>query len=416
MLRIGSIGLILVLVLCTAGVGLQQVWADADANEAAVVQGNSQFAIDLYGQLAAQRSGNLFLSPYSISAALAMTCDGARGQTATQIEQAMHFTLGHGQLNAAFSALSTDLDNGGTVNGNQVYDLSLANSLWGQTGFAYNPDFIQTLKQDYGADVNQVDYSDQNAAAQTINQWVSNNTNDKIQNMFSPDDFNTDNTQTTMVLVNAIYFKGNWASAFDPTLTVSQPFHLDAQNTETVSMMHQQEALNYFANDDAQMAEFQYVGGNLSMVIILPRQVDGLAALEQSLTLEKLSRWLGHLTSYQVSAMMPKFQLTSRFDLTKELKAMGMTDAFHRTADFSGITGQGGFQITSVIHQAYVNVDESGTEAAAATGVIGGTYITALAPPLPQAVFRANHPFLFLIRDRVSGTILFMGRVTDPNS
>jgi serpin B len=395
--------------LCFCSACLSTARADVTDDIASIASGNNAFAFDMYGQLSTTNSGNLFLSPYSISSALAMTFDGARGQTAAQMAQAMHFPFGRNRLNAAFSSLSSDLDGGGTVDGKQVYDLSLANSLWGQTGFSFNPNFIQTLSQDYGAGLQTVDFTNAAAASDEINQWVASETANKIQNLFSPGDLRAG---TSMVLVNAIYFKGTWASQFDPTLTKQQAFYLDSQTSETVATMRQDENLAYAENSQAQIVEIPYVGNNLSMVIILPREVDGLAALEANLTADKLTRWMNKLFEYKVSLMLPKFKLNTASDLTGPLQALGMTDAFNGAANFSGITPIS-IELTKVVHDAYVNVDETGTVAAGATGVVAGPTITD-APP--TAVFRANHPFLFLIRDQSSGAILFMGRVTDPNS
>ena len=217
-----------------------------------------------------------------------------------------------------------------------------------------------------------------------------------------------------MVLVNAIYFLGNWATEFDASKTNQQAFNLSSQSTESVSMMHQVVDVGYVENSQVQIAEFPYAGYNLEMFVLLPRQVDGLAALEASLTADKLTGWISHMSEYKVTASLPKFQLSTQYQLNGPLKSVGMTDAFADDADFSGISGVPTFHLTKVVHDAYVQVDETGTEAAAATGVVGVVDVV-IAPP-PSAVFRANHPFLFLIRDRSSGAILFMGRVTDPNS
>ena len=411
MKRLPLIAMLSAFALCFYGAVLSTSHADVTDDVASVASGNNAFAFDMYAQLTASHSGNLFFSPYSISSALAMTFDGARGQTSSQMADAMQFPFGRSRLNAAFSSLSGDLDSGGTVDGKQVYDLSLANSLWGQTGFPINPNFIQTLNQDYGAGLQTVDFTDATTASNEINQWVANETANKIQNLFSPGDFPAG---TDMVLVNAIYFKGSWASEFDPTRTKQQTFYLDSQSTETVPTMRQDEDLAYAENSQTQIVEIPYVGYNLSMVIILPTDVDGLAALEANLTAGKLSRWMNAMSEYKVSLMLPKFKLNTASDLTGPLQSLGMTDAFSIGANFSGITPAPMFQLTKVVHDAYVNVDETGTEAAAATGVVG--VVAVVITPPPTAVFRANHPFLFLIRDRSSGAILFMGRVNDPNS
>jgi serpin B len=400
------------LVTLAVGVWRGEAWADTGTPQqdvATVAASNNTFAVKLYGQLDTG-SGNLFFSPYSINSALAMTYDGARGRTDKQMARVLDFSLGRSRLNAAFSTLSNDLDSAGTVNGQQVFDLAVANSLWGQTGFSFNPQFIQTLQQDYGADLNLEDFGG-NAAQATddINQWVAQKTANKIQDLFA----NPLPSNTKLVLVNAIYFLGNWEYPFDKSLTTDEPFHVDAETNVTASMMQETEALGYMENSQVQVAEFPYIGNELSMVVVLPKSTDGLATIEGELNADRLSRWLGSLTYTEVIANLPKFQLGSEFQLAPVLQTMGMKDAFSIGADFSGMGA--GLCISQVVHKAFVNVNETGTEAAAASGVV---MVDAIAGGLlnPPVVFTADHPFLFLIRDRVSGAILFMGRVEDPTA
>lgn len=403
----------LVSAVCLAGAATSTTHAGtADQDVATIAAENNDFAVDLYGQLAAT-PGNLFFSPYSIDSALAMTLNGARTETAAQMRTVLHSSLSPRRMNAAFSALSSELDNIPQVNGTAAYDLAVANALYGQSSFTFNPGFLQTLQQDYGAPLNLVDFK-QNAdqAAQTIDDWVAQQTNNKIQDLFAPGSI-PDNTR--LVLVNAIYFLGNWDNKFDPNQTENQPFHLgNGQPDVTVPIMRQTEVLSYMENDQAQVLDIPYVAEKLSMVILLPRSVDGLSALESKLTAGKLSRWMDQLSGYQVSVFLPKFQLTSQFELAPTLGDMGMVDAFDNNADFSGITTSKRIEINQVVHKAFVDVSEAGTEAAAATGVGFGVDIVGSAI-YPPANFRADHPFIFLIRDNVSGAILFMGRVTNPN-
>jgi serpin B len=398
----------LILAACIAGASPTFVHAaTAAADIPTVAASNNAFATDLYAQLA-KTPGNLFFSPYSISTALAMTHDGAEGETATQMAKVLHFSLGRPRTNAALAALAAELNTGGVVNGQQVYDLAVANSLWGQSGFDFNPDFLQTLISDYGSKLHQVDFgSDPDQAALKIDHWVANKTNDKIQDLFPPGSLQSD---VRFVLVNAIYFLGSWDSPFDATRTKNQDFQIDADNDVTVPMMHQTELLDYMENGTLQAAEFPYMGGNLSMVVLLPRDSAGLPALEAKLTAANLDRWIGLLETTNVRASLPKFHLTGQFELAPTLSTMGMPDAFSSLADFSGISA--GLSLDQVVHKAFVRVNEKGTEAAAATGVTGIASIVTFPPP--PVIFRVNHPFLFVIRDRVSGAILFMGRVADP--
>ena len=399
------------LVICIIGAWGAVAVADAGDTQdvQTIAENNNAFATQLYGRLAKGESDNLFFSPYSITTALAMTYNGAQGQTAKQMSHVLHFTLPLDRMNAAFSALSGELDSNAQSNGTQVYNLAVANALWTQTGFSLNNGFLQAVTQSYGADVQQADFiNDPTQAANEINSWVADQTGDEIQNLIAPGDL----TPTTrLVLVNAIYFQGNWENAFDPSLTSDQPFHVDAKTQTTVSMMNQEEAISYMENKQLQIAEFPYVDGNLSMAVLLPRAVGGLNAMESSLTAEKLKQLLGKLSDEQVQVYLPKFQLTSQFELAGTLGAMGMPLAFTGHANFSGMSTSVQLQISHVIHKAFVDVNETGTKAAAATGVTGVAEVVIES----QTVFRADHPFLFLIRDRVSGAILFMGRVTNPS-
>jgi len=390
--------------------------AGADSTPAQDVQtiadGNNAFAIDLFAQLASNDSDNLFFSPYSITTALAMMYNGARGQTATQMSQVLNFTLGYDQLNAAFAALSDELDSSAKINGSRVYDLALANALWTQKDFPLSSTFVQTLTKNFGAELQRANFkTNSNRAVQTINSWVAQRTGDEIQDLIAPGDL-TPNTR--LVLVNAIYFKGNWASAFDPSSTQQEPFQLDDQSDVAVAMMNQEETLSYMGNDQLQIAEFPYVGNKLSMVILLPTSVDGLAALEDRLTAAQLDQWLGQMSNSKLDVYLPKFQVESQFDLPGTLSAMGMPLAFSGQADFSGISTAAPLQISHVIHKAFVDVSETGTKAAAATAVTVIPTIVIGSPP-PPIVFRADHPFLFLIRDQTSSTILFMGVVSNPS-
>jgi serpin B len=388
-------------------------WADSttDAQDVdAVADGNNAFGAQLLGHLSRTGSGNLFFSPFSINSALAMTYNGARGQTATQMGHVLHSTLGASRMNAAFAAISSELADNSMAGGEQVYDVSLANAIWAQDGFAISNDFIQAVEQNFGAKVQQADFTNPAQVADDINNWVSDKTADNIQNLISPDALTP---RTRLVLVNAIYFKGNWANAFDASMTVDESFHLNATSKVTVAMMNQEETISYMEDNQLQIAEFPYVGNNLSMVVLLPRAGHGLGVVQNGLMAGKLNQWLGKMSPMDVMASLPKFKLQSQFELAAALSGMGMSTAFSRRADFSGISTAAPLQISRVIHKAIVDVNETGTTAAAATGMVISIAAAMLNPP--WVVFRADHPFIFLIRDRVSGAILFMGRVTNPS-
>jgi len=355
------------------------------------------------------QEGNLLLSPYSISTALAMTYAGAHGNTAAQMRDVLHFTLDDARLHAAFKQLiesTTPGDEGG-------YQLSVANALWGQQGYEFLPflpKFLELTQTNYGAGLRQVDFAGAaETARQTINAWVEDETQQKIRDLIAPGVLGS---MTRLVLTNAIYFKGDWASQFKESNTADAPFTLASGEETQVPMMHQTAHLRYMETEDFQALALPYVGEDLSRIVFLPRETNGLAAFEEGLTSERLSQWVGQLYKREVQVSLPKFTMTSQFSLAQVLSEMGMADAFDpESADFSGMTGDRDLFVSAVIHKAFVDVNEEGTEAAAATAVV--MRVTS-AMPAPPVVFRADHPFLFLIRDNRSGSILFMGRVMNP--
>ena len=368
-----------------------------------VVQGNNAFALNLYSQLRPQK-GNLFFSPYSLSTALAMTYAGAKGQTATEMAQVLHFNVEPESLHSAFATNLAKLN----ANQQQGYQLSIANRLWGQKGYKFLDPFLKTTQNYYGARLETVDFADATEASrQTINTWVAQKTQDKIQDIIPKDVLLP---TAKLVLTNAIYFKGNWSNSFDPTLTKEEPFLVTANEQINVPIMHRsQTGVAYADLAQLQLLSLPYSESNLSMVILLPKKVDGLAELEQQLTPDNLKKWLSSMREgRQVDVSLPKFKVTSAFEMKKELSELGMKSAFSdQEADFSGMDGKKDLYISAVIHKAFVDVNEKGTEAAAATGVEMVTRSTS-----PK--FQANHPFLFLIRDNESGSILFIGRVLNP--
>jgi serpin B len=376
------------------------------ADRAAVVEGNNAFAIDLYGQLGTQ-SGNLFFSPDSISTALAMTYAGARGNTATEMAKTLHFTLPPQRLHPAMGGLLGDLNAP-----HDGYQLRAANALWAQKEYTFLDDYLKLIQGDYGAGFKEVDFKDATEATRlTINEWVERQTDDKIKDLLQPGVLSS---RTRLVLTNAIYFKGDWQTQFDKAQTKDEDFHLSAVQNAKAPMMYREGGFNYFDGGTFQILEIPYKSADLSMIILLPKDVGGLFALEQSLTVPNAKQWLGQLRPVpKVILTLPKFKITRQFKLQDTLGAMGMTLAFDAHADFSGMTGSRDFFISAAIHKAYIDVNEEGTEAAAATAVVMRSMMARMQQPAPP-VFRADHPFIFLIRDNRSGGILFMGRVADP--
>jgi serpin B len=368
-----------------------------------VVRGNNRFALDLYARLR-QQPGNVFYSPYSISTALAMTYAGARGQTAEQMARTLHFELPPDRLHSAYQDLIRHINGDGT----RPYQLLVANALWGREGTDFRPEFLKVVKEHYYAEVSRLDFRSAEPARRTINAWVEERTRDKIKDLIGPGALHPD---TLLVLTDAIYFKGEWASPFLKRGTRQEDFRVSAAEKLKVPMMHRVGRYGYVEGEGLQALELPYKGDALAMVVLLPGAESGLPKLEESLSEAKLADWTARLSPREVRVALPRFRLERGIELKEVLSGMGMPDAFTGGADFSGMTGRREPYLSAVIHKAFVDVNEEGTEATAATGVV----MRPLAAPVDRAVeFRADRPFLFLIRERRTGSILFLGRVTDP--
>ena len=295
-----------------------------------VVQGNNRFAVGLYGRLRSTTSGNLFLSPYSISTALAMTYAGAAGETGKQMAEVLHFTVPEPELHEAMASLGNSL----LADKKKGYQLRVANRLWGQKGYEFLPEFLQTTRKHYGAELGILDFAqDTEAARREINGWVEKQTEEKIKDLLAPGVLDP---MTRLVLTNAIYFKGDWQQKFNKKATKDAPFHVSADKEVMVPMMHQTEQFGYRAVDGLQVLEMPYANGELSMIVLLPKDIEGLPQLEKKLTQENLREWTKGLRRQKVIVYVPRFKMTSQFGLKDTLQAMGMTLAFDdRKADFS---------------------------------------------------------------------------------
>ncbi len=373
-----------------------------------VVRGNNRFAFELLGKVGA-KPGNLIVSPYSISSALAMTSLGARGATLDQMAATLHLPSGGGPATeTAFAALHQRLD--GPDAAKRPYRLAVANALWGQRGLDYRPEFLRRAEAGFGAGLRPVDFlSDPAGSRLEINAWVEAKTGDKIKDLLSSSDITPG---TDLILTNAIYFKGTWTNPFPKSATHDQPFS-DGTTSKPVPTMHRTGSMGYFDGGSFQALDLPYAGDDLSMVILLPKPVDGLPALEAAMTAEAVDGWLAKLARTQVRASIPRFKVESAAKLSGPLASLGMKLPFSPEADFSGMAEGRPLHISAVVHKAFAEVNEEGTEAAAATGVVM-TRSLAMAAPTPLVVFQADHPFSFLIRDLKSGSILFVGRVTVP--
>lgn len=404
----------MILALCTAGSAL----ADERADMSAVTRGNNELALDLYQRLRV-KDGNLFFSPYSITSALAMCYAGARGNTEAEMAKALHFSLPHDRLHGAIGALTKDLN--GRVyegrweedpdKGRKPFELVVANSLWSQKGYPFRKEYVDLVGKAYDAALNELDFvRDTEGARQTINRWVEDKTNQRIKDLIPRGALTQD---ARLVLTNAIYFKAAWKSAFVKEATKEEDFHLADGSTVRVPMMHQGETFRYLADDGFEAIELPYLGEQATMVVLVPTEAKGLPAIEAKLTAATLDAWLGKMRYEMVDLGLPRFQNECSFTLNPELQALGVKEAFvYPAADFTGMSETKELFIALVLHKSFVGVNEEGTEAAAATAVLmeaGG----APAEPLRLTIDR---PFLYVIRDTKTGTILFLGRVSDPRA
>ena len=370
-----------------------------------VVAANNEFACDLYRAVSSE-PGNLFMSPYSIATALSMTYAGAAGTTAQEMAQVLHIPGSAPQWHEASGALLESLNRGVSLGG---YELAIANRLWGQTGYVFLEAFLTILRDAYQAPLEQLDFArDPEAARLIINQWVEDQTHDRIRDLIPPGVLDA---LTRLVLTNAIYFKGTWLTQFDPDDTEEGLFWVAPGQSVQAQLMRMEASAHRCASlPSLQVLELPYKGEDLSMVILLPYQIDGLPALEAEVTATKLDEWYDALYDAEVEIILPRWTFTSAFGLVDALSALGMPSAFDPfLADFSGMNGCRDLVVQDVIHKAFVAVNEEGTEAAAATAVVVGE--TSAGPS-----FEATHPFLFYIRDNVTGSILFLGRVVDPTA
>ena len=402
-----SIGLILV-VLCGFLSGCAVNAEQKDDSEAtpekvsAVVNANNEFAFDLYSKYKDEKEGNIFFSPYSISTAMAMTYEGARGQTAKEIQSVFHFPE-ESIRRPGFARLYNEINKK-----DKEYQLSTANALWAQEDYKFLDEYFSTIKRYYDGDVTNLDFIKETEKSRvTINKWVEDKTKNKIKDLL-PKNPRVIREDTRLVLTNAIYFKGDWVLQFDKKKTREADFKVSPEKTVKVQMMGltgDKAKFNYAKTWELQILEMPYEGDELSMLVILPRE--NLESID--INNEKLNELRGMLRETKINVYMPKFKFETKYFMAKDLIEMGMPTAFSMGADLSGMTGNMDLFIDKVIHQAFVEVNEEGTEAAAATAVI-----VALKSSISD-YFMADHPFMFIIQQKDTGNILFIGRVIDPS-
>jgi serpin B len=375
-------------------------------------QDNNDFALAMYGQLR-QRPGNLFFSPFSIRTGLGMTQAGAGGETAAQMREALCMPSSDEAPHVALAEILTRLN----AAGRGEYEMVVANSLWAQEGAPLLPQFLELIARHYRGAMSPIDFRrGAEAARVTMNQWVDDRTRNRIRELIPSGGLNS---ATRLVVVNAVYFKGTWVAQFRKAATRVEPFHLEGGGKVQTPLMHQHQEVRYMQASGYQAIELVYRGGDLSMLVLLPDRKDGLRNLEKTLSARMLHDCVSQMGTREVKLFLPRFKITwGSVNLSDHLTALGMPLAFTPLqANFSGINGlepphEDSLFLSAVFHKALVETGEEGTEAAAATA---GTMVpmSASRPP-PVPVFRADHPFLFAIRDRTTGVILFLGRMADP--
>ncbi len=382
-------------------------------DQSALATGNTAFALDMYQELRSQSPSNFFFSPYSISVAMAMTYAGARNNTEAEIAETMYFTLPQERLHPAFNAENIAINSRGEGILETAFKLNVVNSIWGQTGFDFLDSYLDTLAQNYDAGLRIVDFKNApNACRVAINDWVEKQTEQRIEELIP---LNGIDMYTRLVLVNAVYFNATWSAPFEKEATKDENFYLlDGQVVE-VPMMKRTEHFRYASGHDFEAIELPYKGNAVSMVIIVPVE-NAFESFDAALSSGMLSRTIAGLTRNLVALEMPRWEVaTDSISLKSIFAKLGMADAFREDADFTGICQKRELFISDVYHKAFIDVDEARTEAAAATAVVGmgGTGGSENAPPVPIP-FTINRPFIYLIRDIPTQTILFMGRTIDP--
>ncbi|XP_064235028.1 serpin B3 isoform X2 [Aotus nancymaae] len=384
-------------------------------------EANTQFLFDLFQQFRKSKENNIFYSPISITSALGMVLLGAKGNTAQQINKVLHFDQvtenttekaatyqvdKSGNVHQQFQKLLTELNKS-----TDAYELKIANKLFGEKTYQFLKEYLDAIKKYYQTSVESVDFvKAPEESRKKINAWVESQTNEKIKNLFPYKSIDRD---TTLVLVNAIYFKGQWEKKFNKEDTKEEKFWPNKDTYKPIQMMRQYTFFNFALLEDVQakVLEIPYKAKDLSMIVLLPDEIDGLQKLEEKLSAEKLMKWtsLQNMREARVNLQLPRFKVEEAYDLKDTLRTMGMVDVFS-DADLSGMTGSRDLVVSKALHKAFVEVTEEGAEATAATGVVTELQ----SAPSTNEEFHCNHPFLFFIRQNKTNSILFFGRFSSP--
>lgn len=363
------------------------------------------FAFDIFREVHEVTEGNLFISPYSIFTALAMTYEGARGETADEMANVLNVKQDnesfHIYMKNLYDVLNTK---------NEEYNISTANALWVKENLQLLETYLNVIREHYGGDATEVDFSNPTESAAIINQWVENQTNGLIKDLITADAISP---LTALILTNAIYFKGIWEIQFDPVNTTNRTFETAAETSieaPTMSLIHTEDVFYYTETDDLQILELLYTGDDISMIILLPKNNDLSTAID-TIDNDMFSEWTGSMVETNVDIYLPKFKVETSYSLGDYLIELGMNIPFTSEANFSGITGKKDLFISKVLHKAFIDVNEEGTEAAAATAVYMELTVNGGSS---RIVFDCNHPFMYLIQHKQTGMILFMGSISDP--
>jgi serpin B len=377
--------------------------------EDTIARQNNQFAFDLYKEIIQDKDQNVFFSPFSISTALAMTYAGANSETAREMADAMHFGENSPEFHYAYKDYLEQLISNAKGN----IELNIANRLWGEKSYTLNKDFIQINDLAYGSPLSHVNFKKQpNESRISINKWVERQTKDKIKDLLAPGVVTPD---TRLVLTNAIYFKADWLHAFSKENTRQRPFHYADESKKNTDFMHQQRIISYVETSKYKTVRLPYNGDKQSLIVVLPRKSSTLAKTEASLNQSVIDE-IFKAKPTLVDLALPKFRIIEPLGLNSYLKRLGMKQAFDTSADFSNMTPKNDLYISDGIHKAFIEIDETGTEAAAATAVVMTIESTSVEPiPVPKQ-FIADHPFVFFIVDNETKAVLFMGKILDPIS
>lgn len=397
----------IILISCNSGKRVTEGTSIKNEENIPIEMRNNQFAFDLFKEISSSHDKNLVISPFSISAALAMTYAGANGTTAEEMAQTLYFYSRQERFHKDFSAWMNAIIKRGDVKDK----LNVANSLWPQEDYPFRDDFINLIKEYYDSALFKVNYrGDREQIRQRINTWVEDNTNQLIKNLIKPGVLTDD---TRLLLVNAIYFLSDWKIAFDEKVTHTAPFYITPEKTVNVPLMYMEDDLRYADTENFQVLELEYEGGDFSMVVVLPVKGTDINNFIDHLDVETFIQTLEKMEKQKVEVYLPSFKVRSNFDLEKLLAEMGMPEAFSNKADFGRMTDLQDLKIDKVIHEAFIDVNEEGTEAAASTAVVI-IRKSAMVDPPEKTTFRADRPFVYAIKDNSTQSVLFMGKTINP--